>query len=168
MVTKFMVDGALGGLVKWLRFCGFDTSSGKFRASDLQGLPLSEPGVILVTSQAGFRKLKRPDILVIETASPEGQLAEVIHRLGLSWQQLAPLSRCVRCNEALRQVGREQLAGRLPDHVLHNQADFFECPRCRRLYWPGSHIQTIMDRLRAAVSGRGVESGVLPAVNNVL
>jgi len=142
------VDIPLGGLAKWLRFCGFDTLSRDLRAPDPESLPPPEGGTFLVTGQLSLASLKRPDILIIYNTTPEGQLHEIFHRLGVNVDHLDPLSRCVRCNEILTEIPRQLAAGRLPDYIWHTQAEFYECPRCRRLYWPGSHFQHIMEKLK--------------------
>ncbi|MEJ2070519.1 MAG: Mut7-C RNAse domain-containing protein [Syntrophobacterales bacterium] len=76
------------------------------------------------------------------------QLAEVFRRLQFTRRDVAPLSRCGECNHLLTPVPRETALGLVPDHVFQTQAEFFQCPRCRRLYWPGSHHARIIDRLQ--------------------
>jgi len=143
---KFLVDRPLAGLAKWLRLCGFDAGVESF--SPDPGLPEPEPGRYLLTRQARYRQGQREDLLVLEANDPQDQLAEVFRRLNLTRQDLAPLSRCGDCNDLLAPVPREAALGLVPDHVFQTQAEFFQCPRCRRLYWPGSHHARIMARLQ--------------------
>lgn len=143
---KFLVDRPLAGLAKWLRLCGFDAGVESF--SPDPGLPEPAPGRYLLTRQGRYRQGQREDLLVLEANDPQDQLAEAFRRLNLSRQDLAPLSRCGDCNELLAPVPREAALGLVPDHVFQTQAEFFQCPRCRRLYWPGSHHARIMARLQ--------------------
>jgi uncharacterized protein with PIN domain len=69
--------------------------------------------------------------------------------LKISPGELKPLSRCSRCNEPLAPVPRGQVRGRVPEHVFHYQSRFYECPRCHRLFWPGSHLPGITQALTA-------------------
>jgi uncharacterized protein len=141
---KFLVDVPLGSLAKWLRFCGFD--------AELRRLPATPPppadDVYLLTVSEAFRKLKRPDLLVLTAPEPAGQLEEVARRLQISPRQFRPLTRCSHCNEKLAPLDRDQALGRVPEHVFHNQRQFFECPRCRRVYWPGSHLADLTGKIR--------------------
>jgi uncharacterized protein len=143
---RFLVDLPLGGLAKWLRLCGFDATVMSFSPQRL-GLPPPVAGTYLLTRRAQHRGLQRDDLLVLASNDPEDQLAEVFHRLKLSRRDLAPLSRCGECNDLLKPVPRETALGLVPDYVFHTQAQFFQCPRCRRLYWPGSHPARITAKL---------------------
>lgn len=147
---RFLVDAPLGGLAKWLRFCGFDAALRPL-AGRAAKLPPPQPDTFLLTLQKSLTKLNREDILALDAATPETQLQEVLRRLNLSRRQLNPMSRCVRCNEPLTQVAREAAAGRVPEHVWHTQSEFWECPSCRRLYWPGSHMASITARVMEAL-----------------
>lgn len=154
LVRRFIVDSSLGGLAKWLRFWGYDTECRPFgRQAGPGGLPV-EAGCLWLTRRRELQKLNRSDILVIKATTVEEQLEEVSRHLGLAQQSSWPLSRCGRCNEVLTPVPRAQAEGRVPDHILLSHAEFLECPRCHRLYWPGSHRHNIMRKLRlGALSG---------------
>jgi len=140
---KFLVDLPLGGLAKWLRFGGFDAATRRLSPP----LPEPAPGTYLLTCQAALNKSDRPDLLVLTATSPREQLAQVFTRLKISPNELKPLSRCSRCNEPLAPVPREQVRGRVPEHVFHYQSRFYECPRCHRLFWPGSHLPGLTQAL---------------------
>ncbi len=144
---KFLVDLPLQGLAKWLRLCGLDASVKSF-SSFKEGLPAVVSGTFLLTRQTGYRHLKREDLLVLGSNDLEGQLVELFRRLKLTRRDLAPLTRCGECNDLLVPVPRETALGLVPDHVFHTQAEFVQCPRCRRLYWPGSHPARITAKLQ--------------------
>lgn len=147
---KFLVDQPLRGLAKWLRLAGFDAALTVFAARG-EDLPQAVAGAYFLTRQPGWRRLKRDDVLVLEANHPEDQLAEVIRRLAISRRDLAALSRCGECNEALVPAPREAALGVVPEHVFHTQAEFFQCPRCRRFFWPGSHHARIAAKLHQAL-----------------
>ncbi len=157
---KFLVDSPLGGLAKWLRFSGFDTELRPLTGTLQDKLPPPAPGLYILTLQKSLAKLHRQDILVLTAATPEAQLREVFQRLGISRRNLDPMSRCVRCNARLVPVAPEAVAGRVPEYVFHTQKEFYECPACQRLYWPGSHIRGIHQKLSRALrrTGRGAVS----------
>jgi uncharacterized protein len=141
---KFLVDLPLGGLAKWLRFCGFDAEARRL------GLELPAPAAdtFILTRQEFLKRFNRPDLLFVNASDPEAQLQEVLTALRISPRQIRPLSRCSRCNDPLAPVPREQVQGRVPEHVFHHHDQFLECPRCRRVFWPGSHLPAIIRTLQ--------------------
>jgi len=144
---KFLVDLPLGGLAKWLRFCGFDSVSRRLSPADRRTLPPPAPDTYILTRQEAFRRESRPDLLVLTGETPQAQLQEVLRKLKITRGRLDTLSRCSRCNEPLVSVPRDQVLGRVPEHIFHYHEQFYECPQCRRLFWPGSHLQGIARRL---------------------
>ena len=145
---NFLVDQPLGGLAKWLRFCGFDAALQRLAPDKPGGWPSPRPGTCILTRQATAHRLKRPDVMVLAAPDPEGQLEEVLQRLGLSARDLKPLTRCGHCNDPLTPLNRDQVQGRVSEHVFLHHRRFYECPRCHRVYWPGSHIRGITGTLR--------------------
>ena len=152
---KFLVDQPLGGLAKWLRFCGFDTALVRLTLDKPKCWPPPHPQTHILTRQAAAAFLKRPDLLVLAADEPEAQLEEVIRRLHILPRQLTPLSRCSHCNDPLIPVDRDLVQGRVPEHVFHYHRQFSECPRCHRVYWPGSHIRGITGTLREKLEKLG-------------
>lgn len=154
---KFLVDAPLGGLARWLRFCGFDAT---LRPLPARGdLPEPQPGQYLLTLQKSLQKPGREDIVILSAVTPEAQLEEVLQRLTLTRRDLNPMSRCVKCNETLAPVPREAAAGRVPEHVFHTQKEFYECPACRHLYWPGSHVAGISRKIFQALGRKRPKQG---------
>jgi uncharacterized protein with PIN domain len=157
---KFLVDQPLGGLVKWLRFCGFDATLVRLAPDQPGSLPPPRPRTHILTRQAAGRRLTRPDLLILAAPDPEGQLQEVLGHLEIPARDLKPLTRCRHCNEPLAPMDRDLVQGRVPEHVFLHQRRFFACPRCHRIYWPGSHIRGITGTLRdqlAALEDRSAE-----------
>jgi uncharacterized protein len=152
---KFLVDSPLGGLAKWLRFCGFDAVLRPVAAARGGDLPPPQADTYILTCRPSLAGLRRGDLLILTANDPAAQLEEVVRRLGLSGRDLEPLSRCVRCNEPLKPVARETAAGRAPEYVLNTQTEFFECPACRRLYWPGSHVNGINRKVLTVLTRKG-------------
>jgi uncharacterized protein with PIN domain len=145
---KFIVDLPLAGLAKWLRFCGFDTTVQRFSRS----LPAAAPGLYFVTRRQGLAPGPRDDLLVLTAPDPESQLEEVIHRLQITRGHLRILSRCGRCNEILVSLPRDQVLGLVPEHIFHTQEQFHQCPKCRQIFWPGSHLPGIVGRVMAKLA----------------
>jgi uncharacterized protein with PIN domain len=151
---KFLVDWPLGGLAKWLRFCGFDATLVRLAPDQPGNWPPPRPQTHILTRQAACQRLKRPDLLILDANDSEAQLAEVIRRLGLSPRDFRPLTRCRHCNDPLTPIHRDLVRGRVAEHVFLHHRRFYECPRCHRVYWPGSHIRGITETLRDQLEQR--------------
>ena len=139
--TKFVLDVHLGRLAGYLRILGFDTLYDN-RAGDLELVRISaEQRRILLTRDRGV--LKHSAVThgywLRETDSRR-QTAEVVRRFDLA-RSLRPLTRCMVCNQALREVSTAEVRGRAPQGTLEWCDEFKECAGCRRVYWYGSHCR---------------------------
>lgn len=85
----------------------------------------------------------------VHAIKAEEQFAEIVRRFRLL-PHFAPFSRCLICNETLLPVSKEAVEAQLPPSVRRRQHTFRRCPRCLRLYWPGSHWQRMRERLATA------------------
>jgi uncharacterized protein with PIN domain len=142
---RFIVDAMLGKLAKWLRILGFDT-----RFASLTHLgqiqEYQQRGFLIVTRNQRWRR--QTHVLCIQCNDPGGQLREVVSRLGISPQEVHLLHRCTVCNHLLKWVPKEQVAGLVPDYVFETRSIFYECPRCGKVYWPGTHSMRMRNHLQ--------------------
>jgi uncharacterized protein len=155
---KFLVDWPLGGLVKWLRFCGFDATLMRLEPEKPGNWPPPKPHTHILTRQRVCQRLQRPDLLVLAATSSAAQLEEVLDRLHISLDHLKPLTRCSQCNDLLIPLDRNLAQGRVPEYVFYAQRRFSECPRCHRVYWPGSHLQGSRGILKNKLKELAIES----------
>lgn len=145
----FAVEQTLGSLAKWLRFLGFEVYTW-YRQP-----PPPCPGVIVVRrSRPKPGDKGRPDIIHLQAEEPEAQLRILQQRLPWLAQEAAPGRRCSRCNSLLRPLAAAEVEDRVPEYVRHRFQEFYECPRCQKVYWPGSHLQKIKARLSPWVEAR--------------
>jgi len=136
---KFVLDVHLGKLAGYLRMLGFDAMYAN-RASDPELVRISsEQRRILLTRDRGV--LKHSAVThgywLRETDSRR-QAAEVVSRFDLA-RLLRPLTRCMVCNEPLREASKAEVRGRVPPGTLEWCDEFRECAGCGRVYWHGSH-----------------------------
>jgi len=135
---RFVADVHLGRLARYLRLAGFDCLYSR-DAEDAALAELAAQGRILLTRDLGL--LKRNAVTHghwVRATAPREQLAEVLARFDL-YDRVRPFSRCLRCNEPLEPLPREDARDRVPVGVWRTQDQFATCPRCRRVYWRGSH-----------------------------
>jgi hypothetical protein len=152
MTPAFAVERTLGKLSKWLRILGYDTLY-EGRLSAGQKAAYHDPQRILLTrTERVWRRPGRRRRIFIEADDPLRQLRQVIGELNIRRQDLRPFSRCSLCNTPLEEVAKRDVKNRVPDYVWETQSSFRRCPSCRRIYWPGSHIDRGMRRIEELFS----------------
>jgi uncharacterized protein with PIN domain len=147
---RFVVDINVGRLATWLRVMGYDTLFPReVDDNELVRIALRE-GRVLVTRDAGFghrRAVRNGQMRVVrvEVDDLRSQLRQLIRELKLDLA--GGFSRCVRCNEPLHSLNKEDVAGRVPAYVFRSRCKFMECPGCSRLYWRGTHWSKMIAEL---------------------
>jgi uncharacterized protein with PIN domain len=142
---RFVADVMLGRLARWLRALGCDTLY--FRdAPDarLLGLALRESRRLLTRDAALARRARALGFLV-RAERLDDQLREVATGCDLSGGR--PLRRCLECNAVLAPAPPATVQERVPPYTLATQREFWRCPVCHRVFWPGSHAAGILRRL---------------------
>ncbi len=149
---RFVLDGHLGTLARYLRMAGFDTQY-RNDVGDAELARISaETGRVLLTRDRGL--LKRRIVVYgywLRAHDPQDQLAEVAERFALA-DHARPLSRCPRCNGVLRGVDKAAIAHRLAPLTRRYYDEFRICPDCDQLYWRGSHVAGIESLLERSWS----------------
>lgn len=148
---RFLADPSLGKLARWLRVLGYDTLY--YRQMDPGSIlerARKEDRAVLTRAAPLKEKLAAAALphLFVRSDHLEEQLREVIQAFSLPARP-GPFSLCLVCNERLREVPKEEVEGRVPDFVYETQDHFMNCPRCHRVYWPGTHRQRMEEKIRA-------------------
>ncbi len=142
----------LGGLARWLRAAGYDASwQAGIDDRDLILQSREEGGTLLSSDKHIFdfsviRDALQPALFVPLRLSPREQLAFVLKELGLT--RLQP--RCMACGGELVEVPKEQLRDRVPPRTFAWLERYWECSRCRHVFWHGTHWQRIAEALQEA------------------
>jgi uncharacterized protein with PIN domain len=95
-----------------------------------------------------IRDRVQPALFVPLRLSPREQLAFVLKELGLT--PLQP--RCMSCGGELVEVPKDELRDRVPPRTLAWLDRFWECSRCRHVFWHGTHWQRIAEALQEAAA----------------
>ncbi len=146
----FFCDVMLGGLARWLRAAGYDARWVKHIADPDLIRETARAGQVLLSSDTGiFRVGIVRDGEVAALMVPHGltiqeQLGFVLDKLGLPLRE----PRCMACGGALREVSKEQVEDRVPPRSFAGTDRFWECNRCGRLVWRGTHWRRIAEQLR--------------------
>jgi uncharacterized protein with PIN domain len=127
-----------------------DAMLGRLAISDaaLVQQALVEQRVILTRDRKLTLEWTIPRLLVVSSQSPLDQLAEVVAAFSLDWRS-GLFTRCNRCNTPLDAIDAERAQLRVPERVRLEQRAFKHCSGCDRIYWRGSHVDRIRERLEA-------------------
>ncbi len=145
---KFIVDRMLGKLVKGLRMLGYDTIY--YRGEGvypLIQLARQQGRVILTRNTKLIPKRPEDQIFSIKADKPFLQLEELIQKGYISSDRITLFSRCLLCNALLEEIPREEAEGKVPDFIFNQQKEFSRCPQCLRIYWQGSHLEKMHQRI---------------------
>ena len=144
---RFIADVMLGKPAKWLRISGFDVLySNKFSDDELVRISDSEGRVLL---SRDIRLLLRKAVrhfIFLESQDLQDQIRQVFKALNL---ETVPslLTRCLSCNEALRDTPPDAVRDAVPPFVFETQKVFKSCPKCGKIFWAGTHRNSVVQNL---------------------
>jgi uncharacterized protein with PIN domain len=145
---KFLADSSLGRLSKWLRILGYDTVYWRGEADRSFLRQAEREGRAVLTRRKDVLARKHPGIvLFVENDRVEDQVVEVLGKLGLKPEPENLFTLCLRCNESLKEAKPEEVRSLVPDYVFRTQSEFRVCPKCRGVYWPGTHRERALSTL---------------------
>ncbi len=61
-------------------------------------------------------------------------------------EKIAAYGRCLQCNVPLEKLTREQARPSVPFFIYQIHHDFRGCPKCRKVFWPGDHVEQMSQR----------------------
>jgi hypothetical protein len=151
---KFLADRTTGKLARKLRALGFDVVyRGEGQLEEAAKVASAEGRMFLTRSRRLPDKGLDLQVTVVEMDDPREQVREVLTKLKLEPQEDQYFSRCLMCNEILLTVSKkEEVEGRVPDFIYRSYDAFHACPRCHRVYWPGTHLQRMKSEIAQSVA----------------
>jgi len=150
--VRFLADAMLGRLGRWLRILGYDVTTFKHEAKQAKKSAdkileeaRAEKRLILTRDTYFLKRKSLPPHLFIEDDRLEDQLRQVFKDLHLKPE--ATLNRCLDCNLPLGDISKEKVKDRVPSYVLQTQTEFSECPKCKKIYWEGTHVERMIEQI---------------------
>ena len=150
---KFIADGMLGKLTRWLRMLGHDvTYSNTLNDAELIVMAKKERRILLTKDLELYQRAtaKGIDAFYVEGRTEAERLAELAKRFDISLVIDLKNSRCPRCNTKLRSTPKEKLAGKVEKNTFAYYDEFWKCPKCGHIYWQGAHWGRIRATLEEA------------------
>jgi uncharacterized protein with PIN domain len=143
---RFLCDEMLLRLARLLRAAGYDTAlaEGGQRDSELLRVARGENRV-LVTRDKALAAAGHPRAVLVSGRGAYAEAESLSATLPIDWR-LAPFSRCLVDNAPLHEASAGDLA-RVPAAAQDRSGPFHACPACGRVYWQGSHVRRLGERL---------------------
>jgi len=147
---RFLCDGMLGRLARWLAFLGYDSRfAGASPRPDTELLEEAQrEGRVFLTRDRGIPPVAGLRMVVLAEEELDAQLERLRGELGLRADPARLFTRCTRCNLELQELPREQALALVPPLVRSLDTPFRRCPGCARVYWLGTHVERTLARLR--------------------
>ena len=150
---KFIADGMLGKLTRWLRMLGQDVKySTQFEDEELIVTAKKEHRVLLTRDAELYQRaiVRGIDAFYVDGRTEPERLAELAERFGFPLAIDLKRSRCPRCNSKIRSTPKEKLAGKVEKNTFIYYDEFWKCPKCGHIYWQGAHWTSIRATLEEA------------------
>jgi uncharacterized protein with PIN domain len=145
----------LGKLARWLRMLGYDTTYEKDRAdSELMSIAKRD-GLILLTSDEQLYRtasMRNLDSFLVAGRTEAERLASLAERYKLNLSIDTANSRCPKCGFPIEETPKAEIESLVPPATFKVYQTFWLCtnPKCRKVYWQGSHWQKIEQTLEMA------------------
>ena len=144
---RFLVDGMLVKLGRYLRVLGYDATWHQDEPSRVLAERADFEQRVFVTRNA--RLLHQGplpgQVLLLEATEPVAQLFELRRRAHLG--DAASFTRCVRCNVELDELPPGAPPPDAPLGVRKRYRRFFRCPDCETVFWRGTHVRNTLRKL---------------------
>ena len=150
---KFLADGMLGKLVRWLRILGHDIIYlVEFDDSELLELAKKDERVLLTKDLDLYKRAigRGLDSYYVEGKTEPERIAEVVKRYSLRLVIDMDKSQCPICNTKLTAASKEQVQSELEKNTFTYYSKFWKCPNCGQIYWQGAHWTQINNTLNQA------------------
>ncbi len=156
--VKFIADGMLGKLTRWLRMLGQDVLySNQFEDAELVVMAKKKHRVLLTRDMELHHRAmtKGVDAFYVEGQTEATKLAELANRFDISLTINLKRSRCSRCNTRIQPTPKEKIADKVEKNTFNHYDEFWKCPNCGQIYWQGAHWGGIRATLNEAKKIRG-------------
>jgi hypothetical protein len=150
---KFLTDGMLGKLTRWLRLLGYDVKYSR-SLSDEQLIEIAkrENRILLTRDLKLYRQAMTQKInsFFVERATEAKKLASLVRQFNLNLDFDVTVSRCPKCNAKIKPIPKEKVVDKIPETTASYYNEFWECPSCKKIYWQGAHWKRINKTLEEA------------------
>ncbi|MFX0104134.1 MAG: DUF5615 family PIN-like protein [Candidatus Hodarchaeota archaeon] len=156
---KFLADSMLGKLARFLRIFGFDTVYANDLIDYFKIDPVPDDMLIdyakendrvIITKDYPLYKSYTENSIYIRGEGIYTYLDQLRSHLNISFKFNIERARCSICNSQLKRVNNKKIVKDLVLKETYNHYnEFYHClnPQCKKVYWEGSHIEDIENKL---------------------
>ena len=147
---RFITDGMLGKLSRWLRILGHDVQYYKSAPDEsLIELAASSDRILLTKDQKLVQKATKhgAKVLFVTGSDVIEMLGNLVYNFGFNLEIDLKVSRCPKCNGVLIVVSKDSIIEEIPDLTSIYYNEFWKCKKCGQIYWLGSHWKKIIRTL---------------------
>jgi uncharacterized protein with PIN domain len=136
MQTRILVDENLAGIVKWLRFFGFDSALAKgWDDREVVRQARAHHRLLITRDRELARSLPPEEVVWLSSDDLRLQLLQVFRRVSVLPEEFW-FCRCVECNSSLTRLEPHSV----PAHIYRpTDKPCWQCPSCEKIFWQGSH-----------------------------
>jgi uncharacterized protein with PIN domain len=150
---KFIADGMLGKLTRWLRMLGHNVKySSKLDDNQLITIAKKERRILLTRDLELYQQAtaKGVESFYLEGKTEAERLAQLAKRFKIELNIDMATSRCPKCNARVKPILKEKVADKVEKDTFAYYNEFWECPKCGQIYWQGAHWTRIRETLETA------------------
>ena len=145
---RFVVDGMLGKLARWLRMLGHEVDYDPgLNDSSLLDLTARNGAALLTRDEELHNRAEARHVraMLVTGDSEEQKLADVAREYGVPLVVDMSLTRCPKCGASLSYAERTEVAPNVSASSLRLYSEFWKCTsvNCSKVYWRGSHWKKI-------------------------
>ena len=148
ITPKFIADGMLGSLARWLRLAGFDTEYFSGKDKYFLAYKARNEKRLVLTRDRKFFENNRTISVFIEAEDLRAQLKEVRNKLKLELVNEKLFTICSLCNLPLEEKRVEEVIKLVPEYVGKTQKHFSQCKKCGKIYWQGTHWERMLNFIK--------------------
>ncbi|KPV62375.1 MAG: hypothetical protein AOA66_1354 [Candidatus Bathyarchaeota archaeon BA2] len=150
---KFVTNGMLGKLTRWLRMLGQDVEySRSLDDKKLIEMAKTQRRILLTRDLKLYQQAMMHGVnaVLVEASTGPEKLADLARRFNFNLEIDVAVSRCPKCNTKIRFVPKDMVIDKVPKTTSTYYNEFWECPNCGQVYWRGAHWKRIEKTLREA------------------
>jgi uncharacterized protein with PIN domain len=152
---RFLVDGMLGGLARWLRILGYEVRyDASAKDNDLLTIADDESMVLLTRDEELYQRAIERTIAsaLIVGETEEERLAQMASAFGVHLETNMAETKCPECGASLAEKSKSDVSDKVPEESLKLYNQFWKCTNqnCGKVYWVGSHWKQIRQTLEEA------------------
>lgn len=145
MSLRVTCDAMCGGVARWLRAFGVDTTYTPDIADDALVAHALDDARWVITADGPLldRRVFTKGALRAVRVPVGLKLRDQVRFVATALHLKPGPPRCMRCNGELRSVSRDEVADVVPARSLIWATDYFRCAACHHVYWNGTHWRRI-------------------------